>query len=51
MLEVAAYPDFNIAAMSFNFWNKLSRQVSVRKPESAETKFSAGVDDGVDGGA
>ena len=27
MLEVAAYPDFNIAAISFNFWSKLSRQV------------------------
>jgi transportin-3 len=27
MLEVAAYPDFNIAAMSFNFWAKLAHKV------------------------
>ena len=27
MLEVASYPDFNIAAMSFNFWAKLAHKV------------------------
>ncbi len=27
MLEVAAYPDFSIAAMSYHFWSKLARQV------------------------
>ncbi|KXZ44767.1 hypothetical protein GPECTOR_62g882 [Gonium pectorale] len=27
MLEVAAYPDFSICSMSFNFWHRLSRQL------------------------
>ncbi|GAX77385.1 hypothetical protein CEUSTIGMA_g4831.t1 [Chlamydomonas eustigma] len=29
MLEVAAFPDFSIASISFNFWTKLSRQVQM----------------------
>ena len=28
MLEVTAYPDFSICAMSFNFWHKLGRLLS-----------------------
>ncbi|GFR52886.1 hypothetical protein Agub_g15518, partial [Astrephomene gubernaculifera] len=27
LLEVAAYPDFGICSMSFNFWHRLSRQL------------------------
>lgn len=42
MLEVAAYPDFGIASMSFLFWAKLAKQLRPRRrPPDAATRFSA----------
>ena len=57
MLEVAAYPDFTIAAMSFNFWGKLARQLQAPRgapggaaaaatSSGASTRFSAPNADG-----
>ncbi|GLC47401.1 hypothetical protein PLESTB_001959900 [Pleodorina starrii] len=34
LLEVAAYPDFGICSMSFNFWHRLSRQLLSGSPGS-----------------
>ncbi|KAG1678979.1 hypothetical protein FOA52_013042 [Chlamydomonas sp. UWO 241] len=42
MLEVAAYPNFSIASMSFQFWAKLARQLRPRtRPPDGPTRFSA----------
>jgi hypothetical protein len=52
MLEVAAYPDFSIASMSFNFWAKLARQLRPPRGRDAvgSTRFSAPLAGGRRGG-
>ena len=44
LLEVAAFPDDGIAAMSFNFWHRLARYLSSGfSPQSLEDASSTEV--------
>jgi len=44
LLEVAAFPDDSIAAMSFNFWHRLARYLtSGFSPQSLEAASNAEV--------